>query len=160
MSSHSRVSPSGNNGNGGNNNERPRLTDAEKKQNHIISEQKRRQAIRHGFDRLAAMTPGMEGQGRSEAAVLNAAVLEIKQQTAIKDALKRKLTREAQVDGTWFDGFYSGHNADVAARNNGAAGSSSSSHHAQAHSPAPSTGSNGSASKSQGKGKRVKREND
>jgi hypothetical protein len=53
-------SPSGGgNGSGSNNNDRPRLTDAEKKQNHILSEQKRRQAIRQGFDRLAAMTPGM-----------------------------------------------------------------------------------------------------
>jgi hypothetical protein len=69
MSSHansnSRSSPSGGNGSGSNN-DRPRLTDAEKKQNHILSEQKRRQAIRMGFDRLAAMTPGMNGLGRSE----------------------------------------------------------------------------------------------
>jgi heteromeric Ino2p/Ino4p transcription factor len=55
----SRNSPSGGNGSGSNNPDRPRLTDAEKKQNHILSEQKRRQAIRQGFDRLAAMTPGM-----------------------------------------------------------------------------------------------------
>jgi hypothetical protein len=67
MSSHnnSRSSPSGGNGSGSNT-DRPRLTDAEKKQNHILSEQKRRQAIRMGFDRLAAMTPGMNGLGRSE----------------------------------------------------------------------------------------------
>jgi hypothetical protein len=39
----SRNSPSGGNGSGSN----------------ILSEQKRRQAIRQGFDRLAAMTPGM-----------------------------------------------------------------------------------------------------
>jgi hypothetical protein len=55
----SRNSPSGGNGSGSNTPDRPRLTDAEKKQNHILSEQKRRQAIRQGFDRLAAMTPGM-----------------------------------------------------------------------------------------------------
>lgn len=61
----SRSSPSAGNGSGSNT-DRPRLTDAEKKQNHILSEQKRRQAIRMGFDRLAAMTPGMNGLGRSE----------------------------------------------------------------------------------------------
>jgi len=61
----SRASPSTGNGSGSNS-DRPRLTDAEKKQNHILSEQKRRQAIRMGFDRLAAMTPGMNGMGRSE----------------------------------------------------------------------------------------------
>ena len=62
----SRSSPSAGTGSGSNSNDRPRLTDAEKKQNHILSEQKRRQAIRMGFDRLAAMTPGMNGLGRSE----------------------------------------------------------------------------------------------
>lgn len=50
--------------------ERPRLTEQEKKTNHIASEQKRRAAIREQFDRLATMTPGMAGQGRSEGKVL------------------------------------------------------------------------------------------
>ncbi|KAF1985552.1 hypothetical protein K402DRAFT_300748, partial [Aulographum hederae CBS 113979] len=50
--------------------EKPRLTDMEKKSNHIQSEQKRRSAIRDGFDALAEATPGMKGQGRSEAIVL------------------------------------------------------------------------------------------
>lgn len=154
MSSHARVSPSGTGGNGGNNNERPRLTDAEKKQNHIISEQKRRQAIRQGFDRLASMTPGMAGMGRSEAAVLNAAVHEIKKQTVVKDQLKRKLMREnPEITSEWFEAFYNTHAADAAARNNVGAGSSN-----NVHSPAASTGSNGSSSRS--KGKRVKRENE
>lgn len=60
--------------------EKPRLTEQEKKNNHIASEQKRRQAIREGFDRLAALTPGMEGQGRSESLVLNAAIVHMKEQ--------------------------------------------------------------------------------
>jgi heteromeric Ino2p/Ino4p transcription factor len=54
--------------------EKPRLTDQEKKNNHIASEQKRREAIRAGFDKLADIVPGMEGQGRSEATVLQATV--------------------------------------------------------------------------------------
>lgn len=54
--------------------EKPRLTEQEKKNNHIASEQKRRAAIRENFDLLAAAVPGMEGQGRSEAVVLQAAV--------------------------------------------------------------------------------------
>jgi heteromeric Ino2p/Ino4p transcription factor len=54
--------------------DRPRLTEAQKKENHIRSEQKRREAIREGFDRLAAIVPGMEGQGRSEAVVLDATI--------------------------------------------------------------------------------------
>ena len=54
--------------------ERPRLTEAQKKENHIRSEQKRREAIREGFDRLANIVPGMYGQGRSEAVVLEATI--------------------------------------------------------------------------------------
>lgn len=54
--------------------DKPRLTEAEKKSNHIASEQKRRAAIREGFDRLAELTPGMEGQGRSEGLVLQRVV--------------------------------------------------------------------------------------
>ncbi|KAH6643095.1 hypothetical protein C7974DRAFT_302903 [Boeremia exigua] len=55
-------------------NDRPRLTEAQKKENHIRSEQKRREAIREGFDRLASIVPGMDGQGRSEAVVLEATI--------------------------------------------------------------------------------------
>ncbi|KAF2198042.1 hypothetical protein GQ43DRAFT_483652 [Delitschia confertaspora ATCC 74209] len=54
--------------------DRPRLTEAQKKENHIRSEQKRREAIREGFDKLASLVPGMEGQGRSEAVVLEATI--------------------------------------------------------------------------------------
>ncbi|OAA62672.1 Helix-loop-helix DNA-binding protein [Niveomyces insectorum RCEF 264] len=54
--------------------EKPRLTEEEKKQNHIASEQKRRQAIREGFDRLTELVPGLAGQGRSEGLVLKRTV--------------------------------------------------------------------------------------
>lgn len=87
--------------------EKPRLTEEEKKQNHIASgnfppvssfsflsfwfllfltrrrtmttcspetEQKRRQAIREGFDRLCELVPGLEGMGRSEGVVLQRTV--------------------------------------------------------------------------------------
>jgi len=50
--------------------DRPRLSEQEKKNNHIASEQKRRLAIREGFDRLTEIVPGLEGQGRSESIVL------------------------------------------------------------------------------------------
>ncbi|KAJ5245431.1 hypothetical protein N7489_005527 [Penicillium chrysogenum] len=45
-----------------------------KKSNHIASEQKRRAAIREGFDRLTELVPGLEGQGRSESIVLQKTV--------------------------------------------------------------------------------------
>lgn len=53
--------------------DKPRLTEQEKKSNHISSEQKRRQAIREGFDEIADLVPGMSGHGRSEAMVLEGA---------------------------------------------------------------------------------------
>jgi heteromeric Ino2p/Ino4p transcription factor len=54
--------------------EKSRLTEQEKKSNHIASEQKRRAAIREGFDRLTELVPGLEGQGRSESVVLKKTV--------------------------------------------------------------------------------------
>ncbi|KAF2140011.1 uncharacterized protein K452DRAFT_231161, partial [Aplosporella prunicola CBS 121167] len=67
--------------------DKPRLTEEEKKSNHIASEQKRRQAIRQGFDRLASIVPGMEGQGRSEAIVLEATVKYLKEQYTLQQKL-------------------------------------------------------------------------
>lgn len=54
--------------------DKPRLTEEEKKQNHIASEKKRRQAIRGGFDRLTELVPGLEGLARSEGVVLKKTV--------------------------------------------------------------------------------------
>ena len=54
--------------------DRPRLSEQEKKNNHISSEQKRRAAIREQFDRLTDLVPGLEGQGRSEGLVLTKVV--------------------------------------------------------------------------------------
>lgn len=59
--------------------DKPRLTEQEKKNNHIASEQKRRQAIREGFDEIAELVPGMAGHGRSEALVLESASAFLKQ---------------------------------------------------------------------------------
>lgn len=75
---HNRDSVSSNNetpGIGGDGSQdKPRLTEQEKKNNHIASEQKRRAAIREGFDRLTELVPGLEGQGRSESVVLKKTV--------------------------------------------------------------------------------------
>lgn len=60
--------------------DKPRLTEQEKKSNHIASEQKRRAAIREGFDRLTELVPGLAGQGRSEGMVLRKTVDYIQQQ--------------------------------------------------------------------------------
>ncbi|KAL1838310.1 hypothetical protein VTJ49DRAFT_2822 [Mycothermus thermophilus] len=89
MTARSSGSPSGEGGGGGSGGgrgggggseerERPRLTDLEKKANHIASEQKRRQAIREGFDRLSEIVPGLQGQARSEGIVLHATLLHLR----------------------------------------------------------------------------------
>ncbi|KAI0532263.1 hypothetical protein GGR58DRAFT_490907 [Xylaria digitata] len=77
--------------------ERPRLTEEEKKQNHIASEQKRREAIRAGFDRLAELVPGLEGQGRSEGLVLNRTVAFIREQLV----RRRELVLAAEARGEY-----------------------------------------------------------
>lgn len=78
--------------------DKARLSDAQKKQNHIVSEQKRREAIRRGFDRLAEIVPGMSGQGRSEAVVLQATVEYLKQQLARKEELRQVALRRGMSD--------------------------------------------------------------
>ncbi|KAM5371712.1 hypothetical protein ACJZ2D_007877 [Fusarium nematophilum] len=76
------------NGEGGvPNDEKPRLTEEEKKQNHIASEQKRRQAIREGFDRLTELVPGLEGQGRSEGLVLKRTVDYMREQLSERQTM-------------------------------------------------------------------------
>ncbi|ORY12405.1 hypothetical protein BCR34DRAFT_482707 [Clohesyomyces aquaticus] len=75
--------------------DRPRLTEAQKKENHIRSEQKRREAIREGFDRLASIVPGMEGQGRSEAVVLEATIKYMREQVVERE----RLITEARAQG-------------------------------------------------------------
>ncbi|CAK7212046.1 hypothetical protein SBRCBS47491_001332 [Sporothrix bragantina] len=79
--------------------EKPRLTEREKKQNHIASEQKRRQAIREGFDRMTELVPGLEGQGRSEGLVLQRTVEFMKK--AIEE--RERLIREIEARGGTVD---------------------------------------------------------
>lgn len=76
-----------------------RLTDNQKKTNHIESEKKRREAIRRNFERLSHIVPNMEGQARSEAIMLEATVkyieLELQKKAAIQRlALERGWTQE------------------------------------------------------------------
>jgi heteromeric Ino2p/Ino4p transcription factor len=85
--------------------EKPRLTEQEKKNNHIASEQKRRQAIRDGFDRLANIVPGMVGQGRSENLVLQSTLDFMKKQledyhAMMAEARMRNIdTRDLKMEG-------------------------------------------------------------
>jgi hypothetical protein len=95
--------------------------------------------------------------------VLAATVSEIKKQTALKAALKRKLMSEnPDVTSEWFETFYA-QNIPVApvvnnANNAGDPNGNNSPHTTSHHSSSSSSDSEGSSS-SKGKGKRVKKEN-
>lgn len=65
----------------------------------MSAEQKRRLAIREGFDRLADLVPGLEGQGRSESVVLKKTVDYIRRQ--IEE--RRMLIEEAEGLGVVVD---------------------------------------------------------
>ncbi|EER26847.1 hypothetical protein D8B26_005605 [Coccidioides posadasii str. Silveira] len=80
--------------------EKPRLTEQEKKNNHIASEQKRRAAIREGFDRLTELVPGLAGQGRSEGMVLRKTVDFIR----VKLQERQELIEEIEKRGGTVDG--------------------------------------------------------
>ncbi len=81
--------------------EKPRLTEEEKKSNHIASEQKRREAIRLGFDRLASLVPGMEGQGRSEANVLERTILHMEELIRERDVLVDRAREKGMDTAKW-----------------------------------------------------------
>jgi heteromeric Ino2p/Ino4p transcription factor len=66
------------------------------------TEQKRRQAIREGFDRLTELVPGLEGQGRSESIVLNKTVSYMRQQLREREQLVERIE---QLGGSVNDGF-------------------------------------------------------
>ncbi|KAI9830001.1 MAG: hypothetical protein M1826_005174 [Phylliscum demangeonii] len=73
--------------------EKARLSEQEKKSNHIASEQKRRQAIRDGFDRLTELVPGLEGQARSESVVLKKSVDFMRRTVQERARLVREIQR-------------------------------------------------------------------
>ncbi|KAF9547508.1 hypothetical protein EC957_008345 [Mortierella hygrophila] len=73
------------------------LTDAEKKANHIASEQKRRQNIRFGFDSLVEIVPTLSECQRSEALILQKSVDYIQRLLEQKNELKNKV-RDLQVN--------------------------------------------------------------
>lgn len=81
--------------------DKPRLTDQEKKNNHIASEQKRRQAIREGFDEIADIVPGLKGQGRSEALVLEGATAHIRKLLAERHNLILEAHDNEMDCGAW-----------------------------------------------------------
>lgn len=59
--------------------------------NHIASEQQRRHTIRGVFDQLSELVPGMKGEARSEAKVLQATVDYMREEMAKKEILRTKM---------------------------------------------------------------------
>jgi hypothetical protein len=80
-------------------NDKPRLTAEQKKKNHIESEKKRREAIRAGFEKLADIVPGVKGQARSEAVVLQAAVQYLRKQLDRKEELREQALERGMSEG-------------------------------------------------------------
>lgn len=80
-----------NSGSGSNAANRPPLTEEQKKMNHIASEQQRRHTIRGVFDQLSELVPGMKGEARSEAKVLQATVDYMREEMAKKEILRTKM---------------------------------------------------------------------
>lgn len=67
------------------------LSEQEKKKNHILSEQKRRQNIRAGFDMLVELVPNLSQLQRSEAVILQKSVEYIKTLLDEKDRVKERV---------------------------------------------------------------------
>ncbi|KAF9934790.1 hypothetical protein FBU30_000084 [Linnemannia zychae] len=89
------------------------LTEAEKKANHIASEQKRRQNIRVGFDSLVEIVPTLSDCHRSEAVILQKSVDYIHRLLTQKNELKSRV-RELQTHlGDPVDDIDSGSDMEV-----------------------------------------------
>ena len=103
--------------------EKPRLTDDQKKTNHITSEQNRRNFLRSQFDRLSETVPGAKGKARSEALVLEKLVqyghAQLEEGRAIIDEIE---SNGGVVDARLKAKYYGGTDADGYGEVDGAAG--------------------------------------
>ena len=81
--------------------DRNRLSDAQKKKNHIESEKKRREAIRAGFEQLSKIVPGCEGRAHSESVVLQRTVTYLNEQLAKKAELKKKALSQGWTEAAF-----------------------------------------------------------
>src|SRR5690606_19459267 len=68
---------------------RDQLTEAEKRANHIMSEQKRRNQIKHGFDKLTEIVPELRSGGYSKSAVLTHTALFVENLVGGNDRLRK-----------------------------------------------------------------------
>ncbi|PLB39508.1 basic helix-loop-helix domain-containing protein [Aspergillus candidus] len=78
---------------------RENLTEEQKRSNHILSEQKRRNLIRQGFDDLCSLVPGLRGGGFSKSAMLTQAADWLEEVLRGNEILKSQLAELKTVNG-------------------------------------------------------------
>lgn len=78
--------------------QKQRLSAEQKKQNHIESERKRREAIRTGFEKLSEIVPDSKGKASSEGVVLGNALNHIKTLQAKKEELRKEAHSHGMSD--------------------------------------------------------------
>lgn len=86
--------------------QKTRLTADQKKQNHIESERKRREAIRQGFETLSEIVPDSKGKASSEGVVLGNALQHIKNLQAKKDELRKEAQAKNAMSPLEFEQHY------------------------------------------------------
>ena len=75
------------------------LTEEQKRSNHILSEQKRRNLIREGFDDLCSLVPGLRGGGFSKSAMLTQAADWLDDTLRGNEILKGQLAELKSMNG-------------------------------------------------------------
>ncbi|KAI9373884.1 putative HLH transcription factor [Aspergillus egyptiacus] len=78
---------------------RENLTEEQKRSNHILSEQKRRNLIRQGFEDLCTLVPGLKGGGFSKSAMLTQAADWLEDILRGNEMLKAQLAELKTMDG-------------------------------------------------------------
>ncbi|CAG7983839.1 unnamed protein product [Penicillium salamii] len=78
---------------------RENLTEEQKRTNHILSEQKRRNLIRQGFEDLCILVPGLRGGGFSKSAMLTGAADWLEDLLRGNEILQRQLHDPNSING-------------------------------------------------------------
>ncbi|KAL2872741.1 basic helix-loop-helix domain-containing protein [Aspergillus lucknowensis] len=78
---------------------RENLTEEQKRSNHILSEQKRRNLIRQGFEDLCTLVPGLKGGGFSKSAMLTQAADWLEEILRGNDILRTQLADLKTMNG-------------------------------------------------------------
>ncbi|KAJ5175865.1 uncharacterized protein N7482_001742 [Penicillium canariense] len=78
---------------------RENLSEEQKRTNHILSEQKRRNLIRQGFDDLCSLVPGLRGGGFSKSAMLTQAADWLEDLLRGNEILQSQLTDRKGING-------------------------------------------------------------